>query len=153
MTDTIDIDALSMIIKNVLEEVGLRLYDINFNQVSRTLRVFIDREREPITVKDCKKVSNLIFRELEGSDLANVSYSLEVSSPGIERPLKRREHYEWALGKLVEIDIGDKKMRGYLRQCQGDGVVIGTTSGEEFILYTSIQKAKVSEEITYGKRK
>jgi len=153
MTDTFDVDALSMVVKNVLEEAGLRLYDINFNHISRTLRVFIDREREPITVKDCKEVSNLISRKLEGSDLDNFSYTLEVSSPGIERPLKRREHYEWALGKLVEIDVGDKKIRGYLRQCEGDGVVIGTESGEELIPYASIQKAKVAEEITYGKRR
>jgi ribosome maturation factor RimP len=153
MTNAIDVDALSMLIRNVLEEAGLRLYDINFNQVSRTLRIFIDRERKPITVRDCKEVSNLISRELEGSDLDSISYTLEVSSPGIDRPLKRREHYEWALGKLVEIDIGDKKMKGYLRQCQGNGIVIGTTSGEEFIPYASIQKAKVAEEITYGKRR
>jgi ribosome maturation factor RimP len=150
MANTFDVDALSVVIKGVLEEEGLRLYDINFNHISRTLRVFIDREREPITVKDCKEMSNLISRKLESSDFDNVSYTLEVSSPGIERPLKRPEHYEWARGKLVEIDVGDKKMRGYLRHCQEDGVIIGTTSGEELIPYASIVKAKVAEEITYG---
>ena len=153
MTDNFDLEDISNRTIKILEDLGLRLYDISYNQVSGTLRVFIDRERGAITVKDCRGVSNLISKELENSDSFNFRYTLEVSSPGIQRPLKRPEHYVWALGRVVEIDMGDKKIRGYLRNAHKDGVVVGTKSGENIIPYASIIKAKVVEEIVYDKRR
>jgi ribosome maturation factor RimP len=152
MIDNIDLEKVSNIVRELLEDLGFRLYDINFNEVSRTLRAFIDKEGRSVTVNDCKRVSNLISGKLDELDYFDFRYTLEVSSPGIERQLKRPEHYKWAMGKVVEIDIGDKKIRGYLRKVQKNGIVIGTKSGEDTIPYASIHKAKVVEEILYGKR-
>ena len=152
MISNFDLENISNRIRRIIEDLGFRFYDINYNQVSRTLRVFIDKERGEITVKDCKDVSNLISKELDDSGSFSSPYTLEVSSPGVERQLKRLEHYLWALGKVVEIHVSDKKIRGYLRKAQTDGIVIGTESGENLIPYASILEAKVVGELLYGKR-
>jgi len=89
VTDSFDLEKISNIIKNILDDLGLRLYDVHFNQVSKTLRVFIDRKDGVITVTDCKKVSTIISKEIDEEEIMTFPYTLEVSSPGIERPLKR----------------------------------------------------------------
>jgi len=153
VTDSFDLEKISNIIKNILDDLGLRLYDVHFNQVSKTLRVFIDRKDGVITVTDCKKVSTIISKEIDEEEIMTFPYTLEVSSPGIERPLKRPEHYLWAMGKLVEIDTGDKKIKGYIRNTEEDGVIVATDRGENVISYASIVKAKVVEDVEYGKRR
>ncbi len=153
MSDYFDLEKISKIIRIVLDDLGFRLYDMHFNEVSKNLRIFIDREDGGVTVSDCKRVSNMISKQIDESEVMVVRYTLEVSSPGIERPLKRPEHYVWAMGKLVEIDVGDKKIRGYLRNTEKDGVVVATDRGENLVPYSAIVKAKVVEDIEYGKRR
>jgi len=153
MSDNFDIGVISESVRKILEDLGLRLYDIQYNQVSRTLRIVIDRERGGITIKDCQKVSNLVFKEFDNNDFFGSKLTLEVSSPGVERYLKRPEHYLWAAGKRVEIDVGDKKIKGFLRNIEKNGVVVATELGEQLIPFNSIAKAKVAEEIVYGKRR
>lgn len=144
---------ITEIVRRILDTFGFRLYDIHFNAVTRLLRVFIDREAGGITVEDCRKVSRQILRELDGEDIFQGQYTLEVSSPGIERLLKRKEHYVWAVGKFIEVDCGVKKLRGYLRRAQGRHITIATDLGESKIPYKSIVKARVVEELEYGKRR
>lgn len=146
-------DKIIELICGVLDNMALRLYDIQFNEVSKTLRVFIDRKNGSITVDDCKKVSTLISGKLNGSEYIVSSYALEVSSPGIERRLSRPEHYVWAIGNLVEIDSRDKKTRGYIRDVKKDGVVIATDTGEVMFAYTSIVRAKIVEELLHDKHR
>jgi len=153
MINNLDLENISNRIRTIIEDFGLQFYDLHYNKVSKTLRVFIDRERGEVTVNDCKQVSNLISKELETSDSFDLSYTLEVSSPGVERPLKRPEHYSRVLGKLVEIDLGDRKVTGYLRNAQPDAITVATPAGENLIPYASILKAKVVEETLYGKRR
>ncbi len=153
MSDYFDLEKISKIIRTVLDDLGFRLYDMHFNEISKNLRIFIDREDGGVTVSDCKRVSNIISKQIDESEVMVARYTLEVSSPGIERPLKRPEHYVWAMGKLVEIDVGDKKIRGYLRNTEKDGVVVATDRGENLVPYSAIVKAKVVEDIEYGKRR
>lgn len=153
MSDNLDIGVISKSVRKILEDLGLRLYDFQYNRVSKTLRIFIDREDGAITIKDCQKVSNLIFKEFNNNDFFTSKLTLEVSSPGVERYLKRPEHYLWAAGKRVVIDVGDKKIKGFIRNTKQDGVVVATESGEQLIPFNSIVKARIAEEIAYGKRR
>lgn len=153
MSDSYDLEQISNLIRNVLDDLGLRFYDIHFNQVSKTLRVFIDKKEGGISVDDCKKVSNIISKKIDDSDYISSPHALEVSSPGIERPLKRPEHYQWAMGKLVEIVVADKKIKGYIRNTEKNGVVVATDLGENLVPYASILKAKLVENLEYGKRR
>lgn len=151
MADTME--QVAQIIHRILDDMGMRLYDLHFNDVTRLLRVYIDKEDGGVSVEDCKKVSRLIARELDDEDVVPGQYTLEVSSPGIGRPLKRPEHYVWSIGRLIEVDCGGKRIRGYLRNAMDKSIIIATDLGESTIPYASIVKAKVVEELEYGKRR
>jgi ribosome maturation factor RimP len=71
------------LIKHIVDEFELRFYDLYFNEVNNSFRIFIDREDGTVSVDDCKKVSKSIARALDQSDLVTFAYILEVSSPGI----------------------------------------------------------------------
>lgn len=145
--------AITELIRGILDDLHLRLYDITYNEVSRTLRVFIDREGDSVSIADCQKVSTQIGRALDSSDAVIGSYVLEVSSPGVDRSLKHVDHYKWAIGKLVEIDLKDKKIKGYLRSADDQGITVATDKGEHGVAYASIIKGRVLEELEYDKRR
>jgi ribosome maturation factor RimP len=152
MASDIDLTALSHLIEEVVENMSLRFYDLEFNNVSRNLRVFIDKEKGGVTIQDCQRTSNAISHALDASELMNFPYTLEVSSPGIERPLKKLEHYAWATGNVVEIDTGTERIKGFLRGIRKEGVVIAVGTDENLIPYSSIKKARVIEETSHDKR-
>ena len=146
------LDRISEEIRGILDDMGLRLYDLHYNDVSKMLRVFIDRAEGAVTVEDCRKVSTMISERFRSVDFIPYSFTLEVSSPGVERPLKRPEHFLWAVGKMIEIERDGIKMRGYLRKTDEQGIVIASEQGELSIPYKEIDKAKVVEELAYGRR-
>lgn len=94
-----------LILKPV-EDLGYELYDVQYAKEGKDyfLRVFIDKE-EGIDLKDCEKVSNEINPVLDEKDIIKEMYFLEVSSPGIERVLRKEKHLEQALGREVEIKL------------------------------------------------
>jgi ribosome maturation factor RimP len=146
------LDEITREIEKILDGLGLRLYDMHFNEVSMTLRVFIDRAEGAVTVEDCRKVSRMIAERFARVDYLPYSYALEVSSPGIERPLKRPEHFLWAIGKMIEIEHEGKKMKGYLRKSDDHGIVIASEHGEQTVPFKKIDRAKVVEELAYDRR-
>ena len=151
MDRNIDLDKISRKINEIIENMGMRFYELDYNNLSRTLRVYIDKERGGVTIGDCQKISNTISREIDETDLINFPYTLEVSSPGVERVLKRPEHYSWAMGKIVEIDTGENKITGYLRGVEKDGVIVASGTGERTVLYITIKRARVVEEFGHGR--
>lgn len=136
----------------ITEALGLRLYDLEFNDISRTLKVMIDKA-EGISINDCTRVSAALSRELDLLDLIHGHYQLEVSSPGINRFLKRLEHYQWAVGKSVRIETAKEKITGYLRGADEESVTLATPAGEKIIPRAEIAKAQVMEDIADGKRR
>ncbi len=142
----INLPEITQRVKEILEVMNLRLYDIQFNEVSRILRIFIDKEGTGVTIKDCELASNTISEELDRIDIINFPYTLEVSSPGIERHLSRPEHYQWALGKLVEITLKEEKIKGHIQGVTETGVIITRENQETAIPFDKILKAKLLEE-------
>lgn len=153
MASNVDLTALERVIEDVIDGMGLRFYDFEYNDVSRVLRVFIDREQGGVTIKDCQNTSNAISRALDATEIMKSQYTLEVSSPGIERPLRKLEHYTWATGKVVEIDTGTERIKGFLRGTRNEAVIIALGADEKTVPYRSIKKARVIEETSHGKRK
>lgn len=151
MAINIDLDKLTELIKEVIQNMDLRFYDMEFNIVSRILRVYIDRHNGGVTIQDCQRASNAISRALDSSELINFPYTLEVSSPGIERVLKKPEHYTWAKGNIVEIDTGEERISGFLRGTSEDGILVAMGASEKLIPYSSIRKARVIEEKSHDK--
>ena len=147
----IDLERISNKVREIIERSGMRFYDLDYNDLSRTLRVYIDREQGGVTIGDCRKISSTISRELDADDLFDFPYTLEVSSPGVDRALTRPEHYSWAIGKLVEIDAAGNRITGYLRGTTDDGVIVASGDDERKVLYSSIRRARVAEELHHDK--
>jgi ribosome maturation factor RimP len=90
----------------IAEEMGLELVDVEFRQESGwVLRLFIDREQGGVNVDDCASVSRQLAARLEAEDVIRHAYTLEVSSPGAERPLKRIEDFVRFMGRRVRIKL------------------------------------------------
>lgn len=98
-------ERLVAIVKPVIEELGLELFDIEISGRGRRshLKIFIDSNRNGVTVDDCAEVSREIEALLEVNDIFTSSYILEVSSPGLDRPLRGIEDFKKYKGNLVRV--------------------------------------------------
>ena len=98
------------LIKDKIENIGYDLYDVEYAKEGPNyyLRIFIDSEKG-IDLDDCEKVSNEINEKLDEADYIKEQYYLEVSSPGIERILRKDIHLEQNIGKKGELKKFDEE--------------------------------------------
>jgi ribosome maturation factor RimP len=100
------IRATEALARPIAEELGLELVEVQFRRESGwVLRLFIDREQGGVHVDDCAAVSRQVGAALEVEDIINHAYTLEVSSPGAERPLKRVEDFVRFAGRRIRIKL------------------------------------------------
>lgn len=136
----------------LVTDLGLELVDVQFVKegASRILRIFIDKEGG-ITHEDCGRVSEAINPCLDELDPIAESYYLEVSSPGLERPLTKDSDYVRFAGQKVLINTyapvaGSKQHSGRLKGLQ-DGTVILNHDGQEIMIpREAISRARLEVE-------
>lgn len=94
---------LTELAQRVVQPFGLELYDLVFRRLGPRwkLQVFLSRPDGAISLDDCEKVSRQLSRELDVADLVDHAYDMEVSSPGLERPLRHPWHWERVVGQKV----------------------------------------------------
>lgn len=138
------------LIKETVEAEGVSLWDVRFLKegASWYLRVFIDKPKG-ISIDDCTNVSHAIDPIIDDADPIDVSYYLEVCSPGTERELTRQSHFEASVGKTVKIKLykaldGVKELTGTLKSA-AERVVIETDNGEYELDYKDISKARLCD--------
>lgn len=119
------------------KEAGAELIDVEFVREAGEwyLRLFIDRESEPVDHDLCQAVSELTSAALDEADPIPQSYYLEISSPGLERPLKRPQDFLRYAGSDVVVKLyaakdGQKEFTGRLIGRDDDGVRIALADGE-----------------------
>ncbi len=102
------------LVKKTIEELGYELYDVLYLREGKnyTLRIVIDSEKG-ISLEDCENVNNAITDMLDEADLIKEQYFLEVSSPGIERVLRKDWQLKKYIGEEVEISLFKKDENGY----------------------------------------
>ena len=139
------------LIKDAVEAEGVRLWDVRFLKegASWYLRVFIDKP-EGISIDDCTNVSHAIDPIIDEADPIEVSYYLEVCSPGIERELTRSRHYEESLGKQVRLKLyraydGKKEITGTLEDVTEENVTLVTEGNALTVERKNISKANLSD--------
>ena len=139
------------LIKDAVEAEGVRLWDVRFLKegASWYLRVFIDKP-EGISIDDCTNVSHAIDPIIDEADPIDVSYYLEVCSPGIERELTRSRHYEESLGKQVRLKLyraydGKKEITGTLEDVTEENVTLVTERNALTVERKNISKANLSD--------
>jgi len=111
------------LIKTKVEEIGYELYDVEYSKEGKNyfLRIFIDNPKG-IDLEDCEKVNNVINDILDQADYIKEQYFLEVSSPGIERVLRKDKHLKQNIGKEINIKLfkkdenGKKEYQGILKK-------------------------------------
>ena len=136
----------------ILEDEGLELADVEFQREKQgwVLRVYIDKPGG-VTLDDCTAISYQLSAVLDVEDLIDTSYTLEVSSPGLTRPLKGLNDYERYKGQLVKIKTykpidGKKVFRGKLIGLENEIVKIEDERGEHKIPFKIIAKANLNFE-------
>lgn len=119
------------LLKDKIENIGYSLYDVEYAKEGQNyyLRIFIDSPKG-IDLNDCEKVSNEINKLLDQADYIKEQYFLEVSSPGVERILRKDSHLAQNIGKQVEAKLykkdenGNKNYIGELKAFDNDTITI-----------------------------
>lgn len=123
-----------------IEDLGYELYDVEYAKEGKDyfLRIFIDKS-SGIDLEDCEKVNDAINDLLDEADYIKDQYFLEVSSPGIERNIRKDKHLEQNIGNKIEIKLfkpanGLKQYVGILKQYDSDNIVVEDENENEIKL-------------------
>lgn len=141
------------VIEPLLPSLGYELVDCEFvNDHGWVLRVYIDKEAGPIAIADCADVSRSVSAALDVDDVIPQRYSLEVSSPGLNRPLRRLKDFERFKGekariRTVEPIDGRGNYFGILQGVAGDDILINVDGTEYKVPLAKIAKARLEYSI------
>ena len=127
-------------ISGVVEEAlpGVEVLAVELTGPER-MTVYVDRTGEPVDIALCERVTRVLSDYLR-------EYGVNVSSPGPERPLRKPEHFQRALGQQVKLKTDGGKVRGEVRRADADRVTVAA-EGEEFdIPYDQIVRGNLIEE-------
>jgi ribosome maturation factor RimP len=147
-----DISHLDAALTEVAADHGMELVDLEFcsERSGWVLRLFVDRlDGSGVTVEDCARVSRDCSVTLDAEDLIDRRYRLEVSSPGVERRLRKPEHFERQLGQKVHVVLrvpvgGRRRVTGELIQVGEDTIRLMCPDGAEFeVPFEKIKRANL----------
>jgi ribosome maturation factor RimP len=140
-------DELEQLISPTVETMGYCLWGCEYlpRGGESLLRIYIDKP-EGITVDDCQQVSHRISALLDVEDPIPGNYRLEISSPGIPRPLFHPQQYQAYIGQSVQIKTyapvaGARKIVGVIVSASETTLVLDSTNGHQDIFFSNIAKA------------
>lgn len=152
------ISRVTVLAEQVLSSLGMELVDLEYKREGRemVLRLFIDKEGG-VNLDDCASVSRELSEVLDVEDVISEHYSLEVSSPGIDRPLKNVEDFQRFKGRLVKIrtfeplpdDAGNKRKTflGELKGIENGVVLVALKEGQNAAIpFEKVAKANLEFE-------
>jgi len=126
----IDTNHIVNLINSPIEDLGYELVDVNLSgPKDPILQIVVERaDREPMTIKDCEKVSRSISVLLDVEDVLHNKHTLEITSPGIERPLNKLQHYERFSGREAILELAKpindrKKIYCHIRGLSGEDLI------------------------------
>lgn len=132
---------------------GVRVLDVEMaGSVTRPqVRVFIDREGG-VTLDECAAFSRALSALFDVEDPIPSSYTLEVSSPGLDRPLKKMKHFEQSIGKLAKVVLkqkvdGEHVHIGRIMEVRGGVITLRTEGREVLIPFDIISRARLEIEL------
>jgi ribosome maturation factor RimP len=136
----VDAEAL---VRPVIEGEGLELVDVTFGRESgrRILRITVDREGG-VDLDTISGLSQKVSRRLDLEGFEPGPYALEVSTPGIERPLRRPQDFRRAVGERVLVKTDEGVLEGELRAAEEDAIRIAAAEGERRVALAEVAAAK-----------
>lgn len=134
-------EKIEELVTKPINDLGYRVYDVMYVKEGKDnyLRIFIDND-EGISLNDCEKVNDAITDMLDEADLIKDQYFLEISSPGVERNIRKDKHFEESIGKEVNIklfkplDSKEKEITGILKSFDNDNINIELEDKNEIII-------------------
>ncbi len=133
----------------VVTSQGVEILEIEYRResIGWVLRIFIDSE-DGVSVDDCANVSRVAGDVLDVADIIENSYHLEVSSPGLNRPLRKWEHFHQHVGDIVEIRTvvplqGRRNFKGPLKEASPEQVVVECDGKEYTVALSLIDRARL----------
>ena len=124
-------EKVEQLVKDKIENIGYDLYDVEYAKEGKNyfLRIYIDKP-DGIDLKDCEKVNDEITDILDEANYIKEQYFLEISSPGIERTLRKDKHLEQNKGKEIGIklfkkdEFGKKEYQGILKDFNENNIIL-----------------------------
>lgn len=139
---------LTALISAPVEALGYELVGVEFIRGrTSTLRIYIDSENG-ITVDDCADASHQVSAVLDVEDPISVAYNLEISSPGLDRPLFNAEHYQRFIGQEVSLVLriavqNRRKWQGVIKSVEGEMITVTVEGNDDVFALNNIQKANL----------
>lgn len=156
MSQEVEIAArVERLLEKPIAALGLTLLEIQYRFEGRwTLRVFIESP-DGVTLTDCSAVSELTGRILDVEDPIPNEFSLEVSSPGIFRPLKTEKHFRQSIGKIARFTLAkdfmpeekDRVVRGEIEEVREEAVLVAKKDGRVELPIAAIRTAKLDPDL------
>lgn len=142
---------LTELLTPVIEALGLACLGVEFAQGVRgsLLRVYIDAPGRAVAIEDCERVSREISAALDVNDPISERYTLEVSSPGFDRPLFNLAQFDEFVGERAKLSVnlpvqGRRRFQGIIVRVESDAVVIDQDGVEVAIGHDNIDKARLA---------
>ena len=140
---------LQELIEPVVQGLDLQLWGLDFRSAGKdtVLRIYIDGPNG-VSVDDCARVSHQVSGVMDVEDPISENYTLEVSSPGMDRPLYTLEQFEAYAGHMVQLRLrmpfeGRRKFKGILNGIEGDEVLLVVDQTEYLLPHDLIERANV----------
>jgi len=142
-------DSLDEVLRPAASALGLDLEEVTVSAAGRRrlLRVVVDKDGG-VTLDDVAEATRSFSRELDGSDvMGEHPYTLEVTSPGLDRPLTAPRHWRRAAGRLVQVTDGDgRTVLGRVREVEDASVSLDVDGSPRQVRYAEVAKARVQVE-------
>jgi ribosome maturation factor RimP len=144
---------LQALLEPIIEAMGFELWGLEYVSAGKhsLLRLYIESENG-ITVDDCAAVSDQASGVLDVEDPISGEYTLEVSSPGMDRLLFKLDQYPAYRGETIELRLrtafeGRRRFKGILQGIEGDEVVVLVDDHEFLLPHEAIEKARIQPRI------
>jgi ribosome maturation factor RimP len=153
MVGSMQRDVLAALLQPVVEELGYSLWELECSpgRGDGLVRLYIDAEAG-ISVDDCARVSHAVSDVLDAKDPIVGKYTLEVSSPGLERPLRTAAHFARFVGETVFVELaqpqdGRRRFRGLLLAADAKAIEIEVDGQRHVLPVSGIRKAHLAPQI------
>lgn len=136
------------LLQDAIIQLGYELYDVEYVKEGKEyhLCIYIDKP-DGINISDCEKVNDVINPILDEADYIAEQYFLEVSSAGLEKKIRKKEHFEKQIGNKIEVNLyskldNTKNLQGVLKECNDEFLLLLVDDKDIKISFNQIANAK-----------